>query len=523
VNVQLRSLVAGTWIPGAGPPEILVDPVRGTAVAEASARGVDFGLLLQGARDAGGALRALGYAARAALLGKTAELLAQHRTRYLDIALQNSGSPEADASMDIDGALFTLKYFARAGAALGSGTYLTDGAKVGLSKDGSFDAGHLALPLQGAALHINAFNFPAWGMWEKAAASLLAGVPVVTKPATSTAWLAYEMIKDLVDAAIWPAGAISIICGRAGDLLDHLTSHDVVAFTGSAATAATLRTHPRIISESVRLNIEADSVNSALLGPDVSAASPEFELFVKEVAREMTFKAGQKCTAIRRAMVPAALLPAVTDALVARLAKTSVGDPRNKSVRMGPLVNKAQQTAASAGIEQLGKDARRVFGGTRETQLVDADFDHGAFVPPTLFVSDNPASARVAHTLEVFGPVATLMPYADFAQGLAFAARGQGSLVASVFSGDGQVLDTAALSLGTTHGRVLLVDASVGATQTGHGNVMPQSLHGGPGRAGGGEELGGLRALAFYHRRTALQGPTARITALCARGATVSY
>jgi 3,4-dehydroadipyl-CoA semialdehyde dehydrogenase len=280
-----------------------------------------------------------------------------------------------------------------------------------------------------------------------------------------------------------------------------------------------IRSHARIVSQSVRVNVEADSVNSALLGPDASPGSPELELFIKEVAREMTVKAGQKCTAIRRALVPVPLLPAVREALLARLAKTEVGNPAVKTVRMGPLVNKAQQVEAFNGIRRLSQEAELLCGGTQSFALTDASFELGAFVPPTLLQCQDPDAATLVHDTEVFGPVATLLPYRDLAHAFALAHRGQGSLVASVFSGDGAVLEAAALELAATHGRVLAVNASVGATQTGHGNVMPQCLHGGPGRAGGGEELGGLRALGFYHRRTAIQGPAARIAALSANGA----
>jgi len=519
LSTELRSLLGGQWLAGGGQPETLVNPTDGSAVAHASTQGLDLGAALGQARAAGAALRQLGYAARAALLGRTAEVLTQNRARYFEIALRNSGSPESDAGIDIDGALFTLKFYARTGAALGSGSYLAEGDKLVLAKDGSFDATHIAVPVRGAAIHINAFNFPAWGLWEKAAPTLLSGVPLVAKPATATAWLAYEMIKDVHAAGIWPEGALSLICGRAGDLLDHVCGNDVVSITGSAQTAALIRGSRQVLEQSVRVNVEADSVNSALLGPDAVAGSPEFDLYIKEVAREITVKAGQKCTAIRRALVPVALLPAAREALLARLSKTEVGNPAVKSVRMGPLVNKSQQRAAFQGIQRLATEAELVLGGTERLPLTDASFELGAFVPPTVLLCHDPDQARVVHDTEVFGPVATLLPYRDLDHALALAHRGGGSLVASVYSGDDQVLQAAALELAATHGRVLAINASVAASHTGHGNVMPQCLHGGPGRAGGGEELGGLRALAFYHRRAAVQGPTATVAALSARGA----
>jgi 3,4-dehydroadipyl-CoA semialdehyde dehydrogenase len=490
--------MGGRWIDGTGKPDILVNPVNGTAVAHASSQGLDLAAGLRQARAASIALRQLGYTGRAALLGKTADVLTRHRVRYFEIALQNSGSPESDAGIDIDGALFTMKYFARAGTALGNANYLANGDMLQLSKDGSFDATHIAVPVRGAAIHINAFNFPAWGLWEKAAPTLLSGVAVVAKPATTTAWLTYEMIKDVHEAGIWPDGALSLICGRPGDLLDHLTVDDVLSITGSAHTAAMIRSNPRIVGQSVRVNVEADSVNSALLGPDATPGSPEFDLFINEVAREITVKAGQKCTAIRRALVPAQMLSAV---------------------RMGPLVNKSQQQEAFKGIGRLAQEAELIYGGTQSHPLTDASFELGAFVPPTLLLCQDSDAATLVHETEVFGPVATLLPYRDLVHAFALAHRGHGSLVASIYSGDDHVLEAAALELAATHGRVLAINASVGSTHTGHGNVMPQCLHGGPGRAGGGEELGGLHALTFYHRRAAIQGPAARIAALSANGA----
>ena len=518
MTIELRSLLGGQWVAGGGQPDLLVNPTDSSPLAHASTQGLDLGEGLRQARAASSTLRSLGYAARAALLGKTAEVLAQSRARYFEIALRNSGSTEADAGIDIDGALFTLKFFARVGAALGSASYLAERDRLSLSKDGAFDATHIAVPVRGAAIHINAFNFPAWGLWEKAAPTLLSGVPLVAKPATATAWLAHEMIKDVHAAKIWPEGALSLICGRAGDLLDHVNSDDVVSITGSAQTAALIRGNRHVLRQSVRVNVEADSVNCALLAPDVVAGSAEFDLFIKEVVREISVKAGQKCTAIRRAMVPATLLPIVREALLARLSNIEVGNPAVKSVRMGPLVNKSQQKAAFLGIRRLAEEADLVLGGTDQSPLTDASFEHGAFVPPTLLLCQDPDKSRLVHETEVFGPVATLLPYRDLDHAFDLARRGGGSLVASVYSSDEQVLRAAALELATTHGRVLAINASVAASHTGHGNVMPQCVHGGPGRAGGGEELGGLRALDFYHRRAAIQGPAATIAALSTEG-----
>lgn len=518
--VTLLNYVSGRWTEGHGPGQALVDPVLGTELARASTEGIDFARALDDARHVGGpALRALDFAARAALLSKIAEVLAAHRAVYFEIALANSGSPESDAAIDIDGAIFTIKYYARAAAALGKAHYLLDGELIRLGKDEAFQALHIAVPRRGVAILINAFNFPAWGLWEKAAPALLSGIPILAKPATSTAWLTQRMVEDVVKAGILPDGALSVVCGGAGNLLDHVSGADMISFTGSAETAGRIRTHRNVIRHSIRLNVEADSLNSTLLGPDVKPGAPEFDLFVKEVTREMTVKAGQKCTAIRRILIPASQKSAVADALVARLAKTTVGNPRNKEVRMGPLINKAQQRAAQEGISQLAKETKVLFDGGKNFRPIDADPAISAFIPPTLLSCDDPLRSRTVHDLEVFGPVATLLPYDDVAQALTIARLGQGSLVASLFSADDNFIETAALELADSHGRVLAINAGVGQIQTGHGNVMPMCLHGGPGRAGGGEELGGLQALAFYHQRSAVQGPVDRLKAIAARAA----
>jgi 3,4-dehydroadipyl-CoA semialdehyde dehydrogenase len=513
--MKLPNLVSGRWQSGSGEGQALIDPVLGVELARASSEGIDLAQALGYARQVGGAaLRALSYAERAELLAKIAGVLTAKRTTYQEIALANSGSPAGDAAIDIDGAIFTLKYYAGAAAPLGAARYLKDGGLIRLGKDESFQALHVQVPLRGVAVLINAFNFPAWGLWEKAAPALLSGVPVLVKPATATCWLTQRMVHDVVAAGVLPDGALSILCGGARDLLDHVGGADAISFTGSADTAQRIRSHPAVLRHSTRVNIEADSLNSALLGPDAVAGTAEFDLLVREVVREMTIKAGQKCTAIRRILVPAAQRHAVSEAIAAKLAKVSVGNPRNLDVRMGPLVNKAQQQAAWEGIAALRRDTELVFGGTADFHLVDADPQLGSFVPPTLLRADDAYAARTVHELEVFGPVATLMPYHDVEQAFAIARLGLGSLVASVYSADDSFSARAAVELADSHGRVLCVNAAVGQTHTGHGNVMPQCMHGGPGRAGGGEELGGLRALDFYHRRCAVQGQRERLTAL---------
>jgi len=522
--MKLANYTGGRWTEGRGNGAALHDPVLGTELARASTDGIDFPAALDHGRRTGGpALRALGYADRAVLLGKIAEVLSANRADYFEIALANSGSSEADASIDIDGAIFTLKYYARAGAALGGARCLKDGELVRLAKDEAFQALHVAQPLRGVAILINAFNFPAWGLWEKAAPALLSGVPILAKPATATAWLTQRMVEDVVKAGVLPEGALSVVCGSAGDLLDHVTGADVVSFTGSADTALRIRGHAAVLRHSTRVNVEADSLNSALLGPEAKPGTPEFDLLVREVVREMTIKAGQKCTAIRRVLVPAGQRAAVEEAIRAKLVKTVVGNPRNKDVRMGPLVSKAQQQAAIDGIEALKRETSVVFDGGADFKPVDADPAVAAFVPPTLLSCGDALAARAVHDVEVFGPVATVVPYASAEQAYAIARLGQGSLVASVFSADAQFLAQVAVELAEIHGRVLAVNAAIGSMHTGHGNVMPHCLHGGPGRAGGGEELGGLRALAFYHRRSAIQGPLEVLNAIAADAADLRY
>jgi 3,4-dehydroadipyl-CoA semialdehyde dehydrogenase len=520
--MKLKNYVGGRWIEGRGEGAPLYDPSTGEELARASADGVDFAAALDHARSVGGAnLRRMSFADRAALLAKLSDTLVAHRDKYFAIAQSNSGNTNIDATIDVDGGSGTLRYYAAIGKGLGGAQVLRDGGFERFAKDDTFQAIHLRVPLEGVAVHINAYNFPSWGLWEKVAVALLAGVPALAKPATATALLAHAMVEDVVAANVLPDGALSLVCGNGAALLDHLDRRDAIAFTGSAQTAAKLRSHPNVIRNSIRFNAEADSLNSSVLGPEASAGSPDFELFVREVHREMTVKAGQKCTAIRRALVPAALADAVSEALSARLAKTVAGNPRNETVTMGPLVDKTQQQNVLDGIEALKREAKTV-SGNRDFRPIDADPARGAFVPPTLLRHDDPDGARAVHEIEVFGPVATLLPYRDPAHAWTLAARGGGSLVASVFTADDRFAAEAVRGLGASHGRVMLIDNAVGKLQTGHGIVMPSCVHGGPGRAGGGEELGGLRGLRFYQQRIAVQGNKSRLTSLAADAAEIA-
>ncbi|HTT33957.1 MAG TPA: 3,4-dehydroadipyl-CoA semialdehyde dehydrogenase [Methylomirabilota bacterium] len=517
--MKLPNYLCGEWVEGAGPGEPLVDPVTGDELARISSQGVDLSAAFEFARSHGGpALRQLSYARRTDLLAKIGEVLSANRDEYFRISLLNLGATKADASFDVDGAIYTMKYYAKIGRALAEGKMFKEGALLPLSKTGVFAGQHFLVPTQGVAVFINAFNFPAWGFCEKAAPALLSGVPVLVKPASPTAWLAHKMVEDIVKADILPRGAVSLICGSARELLDHVREEDIVSFTGSADTAARVRSHANVLRRSVRVNIEADSINSAILGPDSTPGSDLFGLLVKEIVKEMTLKAGQKCTTIRRIFVPRQQLKALGEAVAAQLSSMKVGNARNPEVSVGPVVNKAQQAACLEGMKKLTAECKVVFGANESFPLADADPQKSAFVQPTLLACENGLAAKNVHNVEVFGPVATLVAYDNLEDLIVMTRRGRGSLVASVFSNDPSFLQQVVLGIGDLHGRIVAVDSSVGAQHTGHGNVVPSCLHGGPGRAGGGEELAGLRALLLYHRRFVVQGPVNTLNELSALG-----
>jgi 3,4-dehydroadipyl-CoA semialdehyde dehydrogenase len=513
--MKLSNYLSGVWIEGIGPGEPLLDPVTGDELARISSQSVDLSAALDFARTRGGsALRQLSYAQRADLLARMGEVLSANREEYFRISLLNLGATKADASFDVDGAIYTIKYYAKIGRALAEGKMLKEGAAIPLSKTGAFAGQHYLVPTKGVAVFINAFNFPAWGFCEKAAPALLSGVPVLVKPASPTAWLTYRMVEDIVKANILPPGVISLVCGSARELLDHAREEDVICFTGSADTAARIRSHANVLKRSVRVNIEADSLNSAILGPDCTPETDLFDLLVKEIVKEMTLKAGQKCTTIRRVLVPRQQFRALGEAVGARLSAMKVGNPRNAEVSVGPVVNKSQQSACLGGLRKLKEECSVLMGGQEHFQPIDAVAQKSAFVQPTLLACENGLMAKNVHDVEVFGPVATLVAYDNLQDLITMARRGRGSLVASLFSNDSGLLQHVTLGIGDLHGRILAVDSSVGGQHTGHGNVIPSCLHGGPGRAGGGEELAGLRALLLYHRRFVLQGPAASISQL---------
>ncbi len=503
----LANYFGGRWQTGSGAGIPLFDPVLGTELVRIDSTGLDLAEGFNFAREQGGAaLRALTYRERGALLSAVVKVLQANRDAYYEISTANSGTVKNDTAVDVDGGIFTLGTYAKLGETLGDRRYLLDGELARLGKDPLFQSQHILVPTRGLALFINAFNFPSWGLWEKAGPALLSGVPVIIKPASATAWLTQRMVKDVIDADILPAGALSIICGSSKGLMDQLQAFDVVSFTGSADTAAVIRSHPAVTQHSVRVNIEADSINSALLLPDNTGDNAALDLIAKEVSREMTVKSGQKCTAIRRIFVPEALYDNAAAAISARLAKTTVGNPRNESVRMGAVVSQDQLQSVKDGLAKLKTQAEVLFDGSTQA-LIDADAN-SCCIAPTLLGARDADAAQIIHDTEVFGPVATLLAYRDIEHAKTLVRRGQGSLVTSLYGTDPIALAAMAAELADSHGRVHIISPDVASLQTGHGNVMPQSLHGGPGRAGGGEELGGARALNFYHRRSAVQAST---------------
>ena len=521
--MQLQSHVYGSWVEGRGGAVALRDATTGALIAECSSQGVDFARVLEHARTVGGpALRELTFHQRAALLKALAKMLGEHKEEFYALS-SSTGATRADSWVDIDGGFGTLFAYASKGTReLPNQRVYIDGGPESISKTGTFTAQHICVPLEGTAVHINAFNFPVWGMLEKLAPTLLAGVPAVVKPASSTAYLTYAVFRRMIESKILPAGAIQLVCGGLGDLFDHLTCQDVVSFTGSASTALKLRTHPVVVAQSVRFIAETDSINSSLLGSDVTPDMPEFDLFVREVAREMTTKAGQKCTAIRKAIVPAARAGAVIEALRARLGQVVVGNPALEQVRMGPLASLGQRREILDRVQTLRAEAELVVGDPEHFKVEGASADVGAFVPPLLLYCREPLAARAVHATEAFGPVCTVLPYASLEEAVILARRGEGSLAGSVFSADDDVSARLALGLAPYHGRLVIINRDCAKESTGHGSPLPHLVHGGPGRAGGGEEMGGIRGVMHYMQRTALQGSPqtiSRITSRWMRGA----
>ncbi len=511
----LKSYISGAWVAGTGKMATLVNPTTEEPIAQASTEGLDLGAAVAFARAEGGpALRGLSFAQRGELLRAMSRAIHANRDALIELAIKNGGNTRSDAKFDIDGASGTLAAYADLGKELGDQRFLLDGEGVQLGRSPRFFGQHVSVPRHGVAVHVNAFNFPAWGLGEKAACALLAGVPVIVKPATSTALVAVRIVELIVEANILPRGALSLVTGSPGDLLTHLGGQDVLAFTGSSDTGAAIRLMANIARGSVRVNVEADSLNGAILGPDAAQGSETYNLFLKDVVRDMTQKAGQKCTAIRRVFVPRERLADVRENLVERLRDVKVGDPALEGVVVGPVATAQQLRDVRAGIERLAAEARIVLGGLGPFEKLGGLPDKGYFVPPTLLVNEAPEGARAVHEHEVFGPVSTVLPYDGTPALVSAVEKGGGGLVSSVYSDDRAFVADMVFGIAPFHGRLMLGSEKIADQTPGPGTVLPQLVHGGPGRAGGGEELGGLRGLAFYMQRTALQGARPMLDAL---------
>lgn len=497
----LRSYLSGRWIEGSGASQTLVNPATEEPLARASSDGLDLAAALEHARTAGGpALRALSFTERGALLKEMAKAIQAHRDELLDLAVANGGNTRSDAKFDVDGAIFTLQTYAEIGESLGSAKFLIDGEGVQLGRSPRFHGQHLCVPRHGVAVHINAFNFPAWGLAEKAASALLAGMPVLSKPATSSAMVAHRVMEIIVEKKLLPEGALSLLVGAPRDLPALLGSQDVLAFTGSGDTGARIRAQRNILLDSVRVNVEADSLNAAVLGPDAEPGGDMYETFLKDVLRDMTQKAGQKCTAIRRVLVPAEHAATVREDLAEGLKAVRVGNPALEETRMGPLATENQLADVREGVGRLAAEGKAAFGSAAPLEA------KGFFISPVLMEFAKGAPATSVHAREVFGPVASLLLYSGKgADAAAIVARGNGSLVSSVYSEDAAFLEEIIAGIAPYHGRIFLGHPKI-EMSPGPGTVLPQLVHGGPGRAGGGEELGGTRSLAFYMQRVALEG-----------------
>lgn len=516
--MSLQSFIAGRWMASAAAGTALRDATTGEVIAHASTDGIDTSAALEHARAVGGPnLRKLTFPERAACLKALAKRLTELREEFYTLSYA-TGATRTDSWIDIDGGISTLFVYASKGAReLPDSTVFVDGAVEALSKSGGFVGQHICVPLAGAAIHINAFNFPVWGMLEKLAPALLAGVPAIVKPATATSYLTERVFRRIVESGLLPEGSVQLLCGSVGNLFDHLTCQDAIAFTGSAGTAQKLRQHPVVIEQAVRFTSETDSLNCSILGPEVQADSPELDLFVREVIREMSVKAGQKCTAIRRAIVPDSRIATVLEALRAAIGRIVIGDPRLEGVRMGPLASLSQRREVLERIKSLQAEAEIVCGGGSMPELKGAEAERGAFVAPTLLYCRDPRRARAVHSVEAFGPVCTLLPYSDVEDAMSLANRGGGSLVSSVFTADDSAAARLTIGIAPFHGRVLVVNRHCAKESTGHGSPLPHLIHGGPGRAGGGEEMGGIRGVLHYMQRTAVQGTPDVLTAVTGR------
>lgn len=509
---KLGNYVLGKWTEGSGDGRMLYNAVNGEEIAAATTAGIDFGEVLKYGREVGNPkLRKMTFWERARMLKALAFFLRKNLKKYYAISYK-TGATKVDSWIDIEGGIGNLFANASLRRQFQDLPYYVEGDPIGLSKGGTFMGHHLCVPKEGIAIHINAFNFPIWGMLEKIAVNLLAGVPAVVKPATITSYLTEAMVRDIIDSKILPEGALQLLCGSANGIIDHVESQDVVTFTGSAWTGRKLKSNPRLLEESVPFNMEADSLNAAILGPDVTPEKEEFKLFIKEVLKEMTVKAGQKCTAIRRVIVPESQVENVQQALTDYLNKTVIGNPELKEVRMGALAGKSERDDVKEKVKKLAESQEMVYGNLEEVDLVGADTEKGAFLSPILFLNSDPFNKTDVHEVEAFGPVSSILPYKDLDDAITLSKMGKGSLVCSITTADNQVARDFTLGAASAHGRILILNKECAKENTGHGSPLPTLVHGGPGRAGGGEEMGGKRGVLHYMQRTAIQGNPTTLT-----------
>ena len=505
--MKLGNLAQDRWIEGDGDGKALSSAVTGDPIASITSDGLDFRGMLEHARKVGGTnLRKMTFHERGDMLKALAQYLMEQKKTFYGLSTE-TGATRADSWIDIDGGISTLFVFSsKARREMPNDHVYLDGPPEQLSRNGTFVGQHIYTPKLGAAVHINAFNFPVWGMLEKLAPTLAAGVPAIVKPASSTAYLTELVVRSIIESGILPPGSLQLICGGVGDLFDHLNCQDTIAFTGSKTTAEKLQQHPRVVGESVAFTAETDSLNASILGPDAVPGTPEFDLYIKEVVREMTSKAGQKCTAIRRIIAPASIASGLVDALSTALGEVSIGNPANTEIGMGALASLGQREEVRARVGDLAAEADIVFGGTDDFEVVDADSKKGAFFMPTLLHCQKPMRSSAVHAVEAFGPVSTVLPYDTLDEAIELARMGEGSLAGSIITNDNDIARQLVLGTAAYHGRMLVVNRHCANESTGHGSPLPHLVHGGPGRAGGGEEMGGVRGIKHYMQRTAIQG-----------------
>lgn len=511
---KLENFILGRWITGDGEGQPLFNAVTGEQIATASTKGIDFKDILQYARTTGNpALRNMSFHERGLMLKNLALHLRNHLDKFYQISYQ-TGATKADSWVDIEGGIGNLFSYASLRRKFPDEPYCLDGEHHVLGKANTFMGHHLLVPKEGVAVHINAFNFPVWGMLEKIAVNLLAGMPAVVKPATVTSFLTEAVVREIIASGILPPGALQLVCGSAGDMLQHVTAQDVVTFTGSASTGLMLKSTPSILLQNVPFTMEADSLNCIVLGKDVTPEMPEWDIFLKEVRKEITTKCGQKCTAIRRIFVPADKIEDVQIALGKYLSQTTIGNPLNEKVRMGSLAGESQRVEVKAQVQKLLASSQLIYGSLDSVQVIDADAQKGAFMSPLLLLNETPFQSKEVHEVEAFGPVSTLMPYDHVEDAIQLAKMGKGSLVSSIVTADKNIAKSYVLGAGMYHGRILVLNNDCAKESTGHGSPLPLLVHGGPGRAGGGEEMGGIRGVKHYMQRVAIQGSPDMITAI---------